>query len=52
MNTPWYRSRFTVVFFHILAWVVLFSLPLLFHRDPDQAATELEGGAECPFINF
>ncbi len=36
MNTPWYRSRFAIVFFHILAWVVLFSLPLLFHREPDQ----------------
>ncbi len=25
-----------IVFFHILAWVVLFTLPTLFHREPDQ----------------
>ncbi len=40
MQTPmtrrWYRSGIVVIFFHILAWLVLFSLPLLFHREPDQ----------------
>lgn len=36
MSARWYRSKFVVVFFHILAWVVLFSLPTLFHRDPEQ----------------
>jgi two-component system LytT family sensor kinase len=37
MSTRWYRSKIVVVFFHILAWLVLFSLPLLFHREPDQS---------------
>ena len=36
MSTRWYRSKVVVVFFHILAWLVLFSLPTLFHREPDQ----------------
>jgi two-component system LytT family sensor kinase len=36
MSTRWYRSKFAVVFFHVLAWLVLFSLPLLFRREPDQ----------------
>jgi two-component system, LytTR family, sensor kinase len=37
MSTRWYRSKIAIVFFHILAWLVLFSLPLLFHREPDQS---------------
>jgi hypothetical protein len=37
MSKRWYRSKVVVVFFHILAWLVLFSLPLLFHREPDQS---------------
>ena len=37
MSKRWYRSKIVVVFFHILAWLVLFSLPLLFHREPDQS---------------
>ena len=36
MSTRWYRSKFAVVFFHVLAWLVLFSLPLLLRREPDQ----------------
>jgi two-component system, LytTR family, sensor kinase len=36
MSTRWYRSKVAFVFFHILAWVLLFSLPLLFRREPDQ----------------
>jgi two-component system LytT family sensor kinase len=38
MSKRWYRSKVVVVFFHILAWLVLFSLPLLFHREPDQSS--------------
>jgi two-component system, LytTR family, sensor kinase len=36
MNKRWYRTKVVIVFFHILAWLVLFSLPILFHREPDQ----------------
>ena len=36
MTIPWYRSKIAIVFWHVLAWLVLFSLPLLFHREPDQ----------------
>ncbi len=38
MNTRWYRTKVFTVFFHILAWLVLFLLPILFHRDPDQSS--------------
>ncbi len=38
MNTRWYRSKIALVFFHILAWLLLFSLPLLFRREPDQTS--------------
>ncbi len=37
MSTRWYRSTFIVVSFHILAWLVLFSLPVILHREPDQS---------------
>jgi two-component system, LytTR family, sensor kinase len=36
MSKRWYRSKFVLITFHVLAWLVLFSLPVLFHRDPDQ----------------
>jgi two-component system, LytTR family, sensor kinase len=36
MSTRWYRSKVAIVFFHILAWVLVFTLPTLFHREPDQ----------------
>jgi two-component system LytT family sensor kinase len=36
MSIRWYRSKFAIVFFHVLAWLVLFALPTLFHREPDQ----------------
>jgi two-component system LytT family sensor kinase len=38
MSTRWYRSKFATVFFHVLAWLVLFSFPLLFRREPDQTS--------------
>jgi two-component system, LytTR family, sensor kinase len=37
MSRPWYRSKVFVVLCHILAWLLLFSLPILFHREPDQS---------------
>jgi len=36
INKRWYRSKIAVVTFHVLAWLLLFSLPVLFHREPDQ----------------
>ena len=36
MSTRWYRSKFAIIVFHILAWLVLFSLPILLRREPDQ----------------
>jgi two-component system LytT family sensor kinase len=37
MSTRWYRSKLAIIFFHVLAWLALFSLPLLFRREPDQS---------------
>lgn len=37
MSTRWYRSKAVITIFHILAWLLLFSLPILFHREPDQS---------------
>jgi two-component system LytT family sensor kinase len=36
INKRWYQSKIAVIIFHVLAWLLLFSLPLLFHREPDQ----------------
>jgi two-component system, LytTR family, sensor kinase len=36
MSTRWYRSKLAIIFFHVLAWLVLFSFPILFRREPDQ----------------
>ena len=36
INKRWYRSKLALVIFHILAWLLLFSLPLFTHREPDQ----------------
>ncbi|HEY4965559.1 MAG TPA: histidine kinase [Puia sp.] len=36
INKRWYRSKFAVVIFHVLAWLSLFSLPLLSHRESEQ----------------
>ncbi|HEY8733854.1 MAG TPA: histidine kinase [Puia sp.] len=47
MNKRWYRSKLVVVLFHILAWLALFLLPLLFHREPDQSRLNWKG-----IINF
>ena len=38
MSTRWYRTKIAIVSFHVLAWLVLFSLPLLFRREPDQTS--------------
>ncbi len=43
INKRWYRSKLAVVIFHVLAWLLLFSLPLLFHREPDQARLNWKG---------
>ena len=37
MSTRWYRTKFAIVAFHVFAWLLLFCLPLLFHREPDQS---------------
>lgn len=36
ISKRWYRSKLAVVTFHVLAWLLLFSLPLFFHREQDQ----------------
>jgi two-component system LytT family sensor kinase len=36
INKRWYRSKLAVVIFHVLAWMSLFSLPLLSHRESEQ----------------
>jgi hypothetical protein len=36
INKRWYRSRLALVIFHVLAWLLLFSLPLFSHRESEQ----------------
>ena len=43
MNKKWYRSKGAVICFHILAWLLLFSLPALFHRENDQPRVNWKG---------
>lgn len=43
MNKKWYRSSGAVICFHILAWLLLFSLPALFHRENDQPRVNWKG---------
>jgi two-component system, LytTR family, sensor kinase len=43
MNKKWYNSRGALICFHILAWLFLFSLPALFHRENDQPRVNWKG---------
>jgi sensor histidine kinase YesM len=43
INKKWYRSQSATVCFHILAWLLLFSLPALFHRENDQPKVNWKG---------
>ncbi|MDP4129281.1 MAG: histidine kinase [Bacteroidota bacterium] len=43
MSKKWYKSKSAVICFHILAWVLLFSLPALFHRENDQPRINWKG---------
>ncbi|HEY4155318.1 MAG TPA: histidine kinase [Puia sp.] len=43
MSKKWYKSGNAVIFFHILAWLLLFSLPALFHRENDQPRVNWKG---------
>jgi sensor histidine kinase YesM len=43
MSKKWYKSKTSVVCFHILAWLLLFSLPALFHRENDQPNIKWKG---------
>jgi two-component system LytT family sensor kinase len=52
MSTRWYRSKTVIVFFHILAWVILFTLPTLFHREPDQQHLNFKGMFSVRFLIF
>jgi len=36
INKRWYRSSLALVIFHVLAWLLLFSLPLFTHRESEQ----------------
>src|SRR5579864_4766896 len=52
MSTRWYRSKVAIVFFHALAWVVLFTLPTLFHREPDQQQVNFRAMFRTRFLIF
>jgi hypothetical protein len=52
MTTRWYRSKVAIVFFHALAWVVLFTLPTLFHREPDQQQVNFKAMFRTRFLIF
>ncbi|HET7002169.1 MAG TPA: histidine kinase [Puia sp.] len=52
MSTRWYRSKVAIVFFHVLAWVVLFTLPTLFHREPDQQQVNFRAMFRTRFLIF
>jgi LytS/YehU family sensor histidine kinase len=36
INRRWYRSKSAIVIFNVLAWLLLFSLPLFTHRESEQ----------------
>ena len=52
MSTRWYRSKVAIVFFHALAWVILFTLPTLFHREPDQQQVNFKAMFRTRFLIF
>ncbi len=52
MNKKWYNSRGAVISFHILAWLVLFSLPALFHRESDQPRVNWKGMTSLRSLAF
>jgi len=52
MSTRWYRSKVAIVFFHVLAWVILFTLPTLFHREPDQQEVNFRSMFRLRFLIF
>ena len=52
MSTRWYKSKVAIVFFHILAWVILFTLPTLFHREPDQQQVNFKAMFRIRFLIF
>jgi len=52
MSTRWYRSKVAIVFFHILAWIILFTLPTLFHREPDQQHVNFKSMFSVRFLIF
>ena len=52
MSTRWYRSKVAIVFFHALAWVILFTLPTLFHREPDQQQVNFKVMFRIRFLIF
>jgi two-component system LytT family sensor kinase len=35
MRVKWYNTRWAIVSMHVLAWLLWFSLPVLFRRDPE-----------------
>jgi hypothetical protein len=52
MSTRWYRSKIAIVFFHVLAWVIVFTLPTLFHREPDQQHVNFRAMFSVRFLIF
>ena len=52
MSSRWYNSKVAIVFFHILAWVILFTLPTLFHREPDQQQVNFKAMFRIRFLVF
>ena len=52
MSKRWYKSKGAVICFHILAWVLLFSLPAFFHRENDQPRVNWKGMATLKALVF
>ena len=52
MSKRWYKSKGAVICFHILAWVLLFSLPAFFHRENDQPRINWKGMATLKALVF
>src|ERR1700733_2717015 len=52
MSTRWYRSKVAIIFFHALAWIILFTLPTLFHREPDQQQVNFKAMFRIRFLIF
>jgi len=52
MKKAWYANKWVTILFHVVAWVLLFSLPVLLRpsHDPNEAKTAEQINTNATFI--